>query len=90
MIRQIGFEDDEALIPNDKRLFRGFDFLREYFAFPRRFLGFDLTGLGAIAPRLNAKTVDILLRLRRRQPATRRRSAQGVLRALRGARRQSV
>ena len=33
--------EDEALVPNDKRMFRGFDFLREYFAFPRRFLGFD-------------------------------------------------
>ncbi len=61
MIRQIGFEESETLIPNDSRLFRGFDFLREYFAFPTRFLGFDLTGLGAVAPRLNAKTVDILL-----------------------------
>ncbi len=60
MIRQIGFQDEEALIPNDKRLFRGFDFLRDYFAFPRRFLGFDLSGLGAAAARLNAKTVDIL------------------------------
>lgn len=60
MIRQIGFVDEEALIPNDKRLFRGFDFLRDYFAFPRRFLGFDLSGLGAAAARLSAKTVDIL------------------------------
>lgn len=61
MLRQIGFDEDEALLPNDKRLFRGFDFLRDYFVFPRRFLGFDLTGLGAIAPRLNAKTVDVVL-----------------------------
>lgn len=61
MLHQIGFGDDEALIPNDKRLFRGFDFLRDYFTFPRRFLGFDLTGLAKIAPRLAAKTVDIVL-----------------------------
>lgn len=61
MLRQIGFEDDEALVPNDKRLFRGYDFLRDYFTFPRRFLGFDLNGLGAIAPRLQAKTIDIIL-----------------------------
>jgi type VI secretion system protein ImpG len=60
MIRQIGFEENEALIPNDHQLFRGFDFLRDYFSFPRRFLGFDLTGLGAVVPRLNAKTVDVL------------------------------
>jgi type VI secretion system protein ImpG len=61
MIRQLGFDENEALIPNDNQLFRGFDFLRDYFGFPRRFLGFDLADLGAIAPRLAAKTVDIVL-----------------------------
>jgi type VI secretion system protein ImpG len=61
MARQIGFDEDEALIANDKRMFRGFDFLREYFTFPRRFLGFSLQGLGAVAPKLVAKTIDIVL-----------------------------
>jgi type VI secretion system protein ImpG len=60
MLRQIGFDDDEALISNDKRVFRGFDFLREYFTFPRRFLGFSLQGLGAVAPKLTAKTIDVV------------------------------
>ena len=49
MVRQIGFGEDEALVPNDNRLFRGFEFLRDYFAFPRRFLGFDLDGLGEVS-----------------------------------------
>ncbi len=61
MLQQIGFGESEALIPNDNRLFRGFDFLRDYFAFPRRFLGFDLNGLGEVAGRLEAKTVDIVI-----------------------------
>jgi type VI secretion system protein ImpG len=61
MIRQIGFEEHEALIPNDNQLFRGFDFLRDYFAFPRRFLGFDLIDLDTAAPRLTAKTIDIVI-----------------------------
>jgi type VI secretion system protein ImpG len=60
MLRQIGFAEDEALLANDKRVFRGFDYLREYFTFPRRFLGLSLQGLGAIAPRLAAKTVDVV------------------------------
>ncbi len=60
MLRQIGFDESEALIANDKRVFRGFDFLREYFTFPRRFLGFSLQGLGAVAPKLPAKTVDVV------------------------------
>ena len=61
MLRQIGFAEEEALVTNDKRVFRGFDFLREYFTFPRRFLGFSLEGLGAIAPKLAAKSIDIVL-----------------------------
>ena len=61
MIRQIGFEENEALIPNHNQLFRGFDFLRDYFAFPRRFLGFDLIDLDTVSARLNAKTVDIVI-----------------------------
>ena len=61
MIKQIGFEENEALIPNDNQLFRGFDFLRDYFSFPRRFLGFDMIGLGSVAGRLEAKTVDIIV-----------------------------
>ncbi|HEY3621519.1 MAG TPA: type VI secretion system baseplate subunit TssF [Roseiarcus sp.] len=60
MIRQIGFGEGEALIPNDNQFFRGFDFLRDYFAFPRRFLGFDLIDLDAIVLRLGAKSIDIV------------------------------
>jgi type VI secretion system protein ImpG len=60
MTRQIGWGEGEALIPNDNQLFRGFDFVRDYFAFPRRFLGFDLADLDTVAPRLDAKTIDIV------------------------------
>ena len=64
MLRQIGFAEDEALIANDKQnVFVGFDYLREYFTFPRRFLGVELRGLGTIAPKLPAKTVDIIFAL---------------------------
>ena len=60
VLRQIGFDEADELVPNDRRMFRGFDFLRDYFAFPRRFLGFDLDGLGRVIKRLKAKSVDIL------------------------------
>ena len=60
MLRQIGFADDEALIPNELRLFRGFDILREYLSFPRKFLGFELDGLARIMPRLDSKTFDVI------------------------------
>jgi type VI secretion system protein ImpG len=57
---QLGFEDEDALLPNDNRIFRGFDLLREYFTFPRKFLGFELTKLAHAMPKLAAKSVDIL------------------------------
>jgi type VI secretion system protein ImpG len=59
-LRQIGFEPEDALFPSDHRVFAGFDLLREFFVFPRKFLGCNLTGLDAVLPQLKAKTVDIL------------------------------
>ena len=59
-LRQIGLDRDATLFPNDQRIFEGFDLLREYFMFPRKFLGCKLTGLGAIIAKLAAKTIDIV------------------------------
>jgi type VI secretion system protein ImpG len=59
-LQQVGFEREDALFPNDMRVFEGFDRLREFFVFPRKFLGCALTGLDRIFPQLKSKTVDIL------------------------------
>ena len=59
-LHQLGFEREDALFPNDDRVFEGFDLLREFFMFPRKFLGCKLTRLDEILPKLKAKTVDIL------------------------------
>jgi type VI secretion system protein ImpG len=59
-LEQLGFTEEEALLPADTRVFRGFDLLREMFWFPRKFLGFRLKGLARIMPRLTAKTVDVI------------------------------
>lgn len=59
-LEPVGFEDDDLLIPRDHRVFRGFHLLQEYFLFPRKFLGFRLTGLRRLMNRLKAKTVDVL------------------------------
>jgi type VI secretion system protein ImpG len=59
-LEQVGFEREDALFPADTRVFEGFDLLREYFAFPRKFLGLNLTALNAALPWLKAKTVDVL------------------------------
>jgi type VI secretion system protein ImpG len=59
-IRQVGFDEDESLFDNDNRIFRGFDLLREYFLFPRKFLGFRLVDLAKVIRKLPAKSVDVV------------------------------
>lgn len=43
---QLGFADDEALLPAEQRSFRGYRLLAEYFACPERFLFAQLKQLG--------------------------------------------
>lgn len=59
-LQQVGFEREDALFPADHRVFEGFDLLREYFAFPRKFLGCRLTGLDEVLPRIGARSVDVV------------------------------
>ncbi len=44
-IKPVGFERDEGLLPYPARSFAGYRLLTEYFAFPEKFLFFDLSGL---------------------------------------------
>jgi type VI secretion system protein ImpG len=59
-VQQVGFDENESLFPNDNRIFRGSELLREYFVFPRKFLGINLTGLRGVMPRLRSKSIDIV------------------------------
>jgi type VI secretion system protein ImpG len=43
-----GFEEDQAILPYPKRSFAGYRLLQEYFAFPQKFLFFDLGGLDRV------------------------------------------
>jgi type VI secretion system protein ImpG len=63
---QIGF--DEPLLPNDTRIFEGFDLLREYFMFPRKFLGFRLCKLDRILRQLPAKSFDLIFAFQAANP----------------------
>lgn len=60
MIGQIGFAEADALLPIDNRVFEGFDLLREFFLFPRKFLGFSLGGLDRMLRRLPSKSFDVI------------------------------
>ncbi|OZI38565.1 type VI secretion system protein ImpG [Bordetella genomosp. 10] len=44
-VRHEGFEDGQAMLPADRRLFQGYRLLQEYFAFPQRFLFASINGL---------------------------------------------
>ncbi len=59
-LQQIGFEADDTLFARDHRVFEGFDLLREYFAFPRKFLGCRLTGINEFLSRIKSRTVEIV------------------------------
>jgi type VI secretion system protein ImpG len=65
-IRPVGFERDEALVEALPRSFPGYGLLTEYFAFPQKFLFFDLVGLDrTMRARLatgSSMTIDICCR----------------------------
>ena len=46
-IKPVGFGEDEGLLPYPASSFSGYRLLTEYFAFPDKFLFFDVTGLDA-------------------------------------------
>jgi type VI secretion system protein ImpG len=46
-VRPVGFAADEGMLPYPARSFLGYRLLTEYFAFPEKFLFFDVTGLSA-------------------------------------------
>ena len=64
-IRQVGFEEDESLLPFVDRSFQGYRFLHEYFAFPERFLFVDVGGISRGLRRCPASEVEILVLLDR-------------------------
>ncbi|MGL5011370.1 MAG: type VI secretion system baseplate subunit TssF, partial [Paracoccaceae bacterium] len=60
-LHQVGLDGDYPLFPRDKREFAGFARLREAFAFPRRFLGFRLSGLRPFLSRITRADVQIVI-----------------------------
>ena len=57
----VGFEDDQALLPETLHGFEGYRLLQEYFAFPQRYLFFDLADIGDALRRHAGQDVDIVI-----------------------------
>lgn len=61
VVRPVGFNDDESLLPASLRGFQGHRLLHEYFAFPQRFLFVDLCGLAPALQRHHGNEFDVVL-----------------------------
>lgn len=64
---QIGFDDDQALLPADGRSFRGYRLLSEYFTLPQRFHFVGLRGLTEAFAQCD-DMCDVILLFRRTVP----------------------
>ncbi len=64
-IAPVGFDREESMMPFSKRSFPGYRLLFEYFAFPEKFLFFDLLGLDKLAGLKAADTLDLMIYLNR-------------------------
>lgn len=62
-IGRVGFDDDQGILPYGPRSFQGYRLLREYFAFPQRFLSVDLGGLGPAMKRCDQDELDVIVLL---------------------------
>ncbi|MBS1812087.1 MAG: type VI secretion system baseplate subunit TssF [Acidobacteria bacterium] len=63
-LRQVGFGADEGMLGYSPRSFSGYRLLTEYFAFPDKFLFFDVTRLDEAARMGFGDQVDILIYLK--------------------------
>lgn len=64
-IKPVGFGADEGLLPYPARSHQGYRLISEYFAFPEKFLFFDLEGIEAKTLMQSGKRLEIFLYLNR-------------------------
>ena len=60
-IEAVGFDDEHALLPVSLRGFEGYRLMQEYFAFPQRFLFFDICGLGDALRELGGQELELVI-----------------------------
>lgn len=63
MLRRQGLNDDEALLPVSPPSFEGYRLIHEYFAFPQRYLFFELLNLQQIVSKCEDNQLDIIILL---------------------------
>jgi type VI secretion system protein ImpG len=60
-IRPVGFEAGEGLLPPCSRSFHGYQLLHEYFAFPTRYMFFEVRGLREAARQCAGNQMDLVI-----------------------------
>jgi len=65
-LRGAGFESSESLLPPSRRSFEGYRYLREYFAFPERFLFAELSGLQQSISKCASTELEVIFLFNRR------------------------
>ena len=60
-VRPIGYSDEEAMLPVTLRGLAGTRLVQEYFAFPQRFLFFDVSGLGPALAKTTGNQFEIAI-----------------------------
>jgi len=63
-IGRVGFKNQEALLPPGPRSFEGYRLLREYFAFPQRYLFFEAAGFGDALKQCTDTKIDLVIALK--------------------------
>ena len=79
-LKPVGFGRDEGMLPYPNRAFAGYRILTEYFAFPQKFLFFDLVGLDPAMLRKMGNRLEIYLFLDRTVPDLERNVSSDMLR----------
>ena len=60
-VQAFGFDDEQTLLPYDRRSFQGYRLLREYFAFPQRFHYFRVGGLRQAFAQCGGAELELVL-----------------------------
>jgi len=68
-VREVGHADEQALLPYTPRSLQAYRLLHEYFAFPQRYLFFEVTGLLPGLRRVASDECELVLLFGRADPA---------------------
>jgi len=63
IIKEVGYKDDESILPYSDSSFSGYRLLTEFFCFPEKFLFIDLTDLKEIFLNFNSNELNIYIYL---------------------------